>query len=151
MEMTFIKTPAGFVPSDPKTGEYAEKMKMGASIHGDFKKMRNAAFHRKGMSLLWLAFEYWQPGQINCKYGTPLKNFDRFRKDLTILAGFYEVYIRVDGTTRVEAKSLSFGSMEEEEFGRVYQGLLTVIAERILPKIPEDKIEEMADKFWGYA
>ena len=47
-----------------------------------------------------------------------LKNFDRFRKDLTVLSGFYNATYTFRGDVRLEPKSLSFGSMCEEEFGQ---------------------------------
>ena len=39
-----------------------------------------------------------------------LKNFDRFRKDLTVLSGFYNATYTFRGDVRLEPKSLSFGA-----------------------------------------
>jgi hypothetical protein len=151
VEIALIKTKGGWQGFDPATTAWLEKKKVLDVIHADFKKSRNPAFHRKGMSLLSLAYEYWEPGELNNEFGKVQKQFDRFRKDLTILAGHYEQFFRLDGTTRVEAKSLSFGSMDEEEFATVYQSLLTVIMEHIFKTYPAEEVEKMAGQFWDYA
>ena len=144
---------AGLIPADPKTGEWYEKIKLGATIHSDFKQMRNAAFHRKLFALFNLAYSYWEPGKINSKYGVPEKNFDRFRKDLTILAGHYHSVIRLDGTVRIEADSLSFGSMDQEKFNDLYQSILTVVMDKIsvLNKLNEDEINDLVNKVLEFA
>jgi hypothetical protein len=125
------KTMSGYVPCDQQSKEWDEKVKLGTVIHSDFKKMRNGGLHRKLFALLNLAFEYWEPGEINSKYGVPEKNFERFRKDCIILAGYHELVIRLDGTTRIEAKSISFASMDNTEFEKLYNGVLNVILKRV--------------------
>ena len=141
------------IPADPKTNEWYEKIKLGSTVHSDFKQMRNAAFHRKLFALFNLAYSYWEPGQIDSKHGIPKKNFDRFRKDLIILAGHYHSVIRLDGTVRIEADSLSFGSMSQETFDSLYQNILTVVMEKIpvLNKLNEDEIEDLVNKVLGFA
>lgn len=57
--------------------------------------------------------------------------FDRFRKDLTILAGFYEQTVRLNGEVRTEAKSLAYGNMEQEEFERCYSSLINAAIKHV--------------------
>jgi hypothetical protein len=153
MHIALLKTMAGFIPADPKTDEFYRKLKLGTTIHSDFKQMRNAAFHRKAFALFNLAFEYWEPGEVSSKYGTPEKNFDRFRKDLTILAGHYHNVIRLDGTVRVEADSLSFGSMSQETFEELYNNVLDVILKRIpvLSDMTKEEIDELVNKVLAFS
>ena len=149
MHIAFIKTPGGWANGDSKTEEFHRKTKLGNMVHGDIKQMRNAAFHRKFFALLNLAFEYWNPGEINHEYGTPEKNFERFRKDLTILAGYYHIVIRLDGTAKPEADSIKFGRMDQATFDALYQNVLSVIMKKInvLNKLGEDEINNLVDKF----
>ena len=153
MHVQLTKTLAGLIPADPETNKWYEKIKLGATIHSDFRKMRNAAFHRKLFALFNLAYSYWEPGQVDSKHGVPEKNFDRFRKDLTILAGHYHSVIRLDGTVRIEADSLSFGSMDQEIFNGLYQNILTVVMDKIsvLDKLSTDEINELVDKILEFA
>lgn len=111
----------------------------------------NPLFHRKFMSLLRVGFEYWQPGEVDKKHGVPEKNFDQFREDVTILAGFYFPVVRTDGTVRIKAKSISFASMDEEEFERLYQATLTVLLERVLVGMSDADIERIQNNLLSYA
>lgn len=157
--LLLIKTPGGFAPGDPETQEFHGKLKLGASIHSDFKQMRNAAFHRKLFALLNLGFEYWEPPKIyspdNRKrtWGEPEKNFDRFRKDVTILAGYYHNVFRLDGTFRIEADSIAFGNMDQGTFDKLYQAVLTVLMKRIpmLGKMSIKEIDDLTNKFLEFA
>jgi hypothetical protein len=87
-------------------------------------------------ALFKLAFDAWEPeGEENEYKGQPIaKDFDRFRKDITILAGFFHPVFNVRGETRLEAESLSFGSMSESRFGEVFKAVLNVVWERVLKR-----------------
>ena len=147
--LILLKTQTGWANGNRDAEEVHHKTKPGAAIHSDFKKMRNVKFHRKFFALLNLGFEYWEPGEINSKYGVPVKNFDRFRKDATILAGFHHLVIRLDGSSRVEADSISFGKMDEVTFADLYQKVLTVLMDRIpmLKKMGEEEIDRLTNQF----
>lgn len=152
-EISLIKTLSGYVPADQATSEWSEKVKIGSIIHGDFKKARNPAFHRKGFALLNLAYEYWVPGEIDDKWGAPQKNFDQFRGDLTILAGFYDVVIRLDGSTRIVPKSISFSSMDDAEFEKWYNAVLNVILKKVnvLNTMTPEEVNRLVDQIIGFA
>ena len=132
-DIVLVKTPMGtLVAGDPQTQERLKKLKIGHALKGNFKQARNIKFHKKAFALLNFAFDMWDAPELEYK-GQPVeKNFDRFRKDLTIMAGFYESYVNFKGEVRLEAKSLSFDKMDEEEFAQVYKGFLDVIWTRIL-------------------
>ena len=152
MNVSIAKLPNGFAPADTETAALHSKLKIGEVLHGDFKRMRNPRFHRKLFALLNLAFDYWEPGEINSKYGVPEKNFDRFRRDLIILAGFHEVVIRLDGSTRVEAKSISFSSMDDTEFDKLYNAVLNVILKRVnvLNTMSAEEVNALVDKVLAF-
>jgi hypothetical protein len=148
MNIKLTKTPIGFVPVDPESGEWANKIKIGQVVHADFKRMRNYAFHKKLFALLNLAYEYWEPGEINSEYGKPEKNFERFRKDLTILAGYYHVEHSLSQKhMKISADSISFAKMDAETFEKLYNRILDVIMKKILPNMSKDEIETLTNKF----
>ena len=135
------------VPENTATGEWYGKLKLGQVVRGDFKKVRNYAFHRKFFALLNLAYEYWEPGEIDTKWGKPQKHFETFRKNVIVLAGFGEPVFNIDGTFRVQAKSISFSSMDEHEFQQVYNAVLDVLMKRILTGMNRDEVEQLTERF----
>ena len=89
-----------WLPADDAALEFRRRFKVGEVAHGDFAKMRNPAFHKKYMALLNLGFDNWEPGEIDSDHGIPEKNFDRFRKDVAIMCGFYTLVTRLDGSAK---------------------------------------------------
>ncbi len=132
-ELVLTKTPTGaLVPADAPSAEFIQRLKIGSSLRGEFKRQRNPKFHRKAFALFQLAFDVWDAPVLEYRGQPVAKNFDRFRRDLTILAGHYEAATNLRGEVRLEAKSLSFGSMDDNEFGKVYASILSVVWERVL-------------------
>ena len=132
-ELALMRTPAGaLAPADGPTADYVSKLTVGKRLHGKFTKQRNPKFHAKVFALFTFAFEIWDAPDVTYRGQRVEKEFERFRKDLTILAGHYETSVRLDGTVRLEAKSLAFGNMDDDEFGAVFRGLLDVVWKKVL-------------------
>ncbi|MDP2654602.1 MAG: DUF1367 family protein, partial [Candidatus Omnitrophota bacterium] len=125
MNLSLTKTQIGLMPADPESDEYIRKLKPGQVIHGKFSKVRSYKFHRKYFALLNVGFENWNPAPIETRWGIPERNFDQFREQLTILAGYYETVFKLDGTFKLRAKSISFAKMDEAEFEKIYQSTIT--------------------------
>ncbi|MEJ1365643.1 MAG: DUF1367 family protein [Candidatus Sedimenticola sp. (ex Thyasira tokunagai)] len=95
------------------------------------------------------AYEHWEPGEIEdprLKGAIPEKSFDRFRKDLTILAGHYDAFYRIDNTVKVEAKSIAFWSMDEEEFEQLYSSTINAVLKHILKNYTRDDLDTVVDQ-----
>jgi hypothetical protein len=152
MNVILTKTLGGLMPNNPDSQAWYDKIKVGDSIHADFKKHRNPAFHRKYFALLNIGFDNFQPGTINSKYGTPEKNFDRFRKDIAILCGHFDLVIRLDGTSRPEAKSISFAKMTEKEFESLYSKTIDVLIKNVYGSdMTPDKLNEIVNHYLQFA
>lgn len=134
MKCAFAKAQGGMmVPADPAAEEFVRSIKAGAGMVVEVKKARNIRFHRKFFSLLQLAFDVWEPhGERTWNGMAVRKDFERFREDITILAGHYDVSYGLDGNVKLAAKSISFGNCDDLEFERVYNGVLDVVWEKIL-------------------
>lgn len=151
MKLIIAKTKFGTLePINEEGREWLAKQAVGQGLKCEVKKVRNLRFHRKAFSLFRLAFDLWEPADIQFKGQPVQKEFERFRKDLTILAGFYTPVYHLNGMLELEAKSLSFENMGEEEFERVYRAILTVVWDRILkdhhfesPNAVERAVEEL--------
>ncbi len=110
------------------------RMEPGELCNVEFKFPRNSKFHRKLFALLLVGYEAWEPGRKHKTYkGKPIaKNFEQFREDIIILSGWYEQTFTLRGEMRLRAKSISYASMDDEEFGRLYSAVADVLLERVL-------------------
>src|SRR5688572_18042975 len=128
MEGPWIKTPTGLAPACEEAREWLSKKKLGATIMIEPREMRNGKFFKKWFALVEMAYGYWaesvQPMEFK---GRPvLPSFQRFRKDVTIWAGYYEPVVNLKGEVRIEALSISWASMDEETFAKLYDATINV-------------------------
>lgn len=151
-EIILIKTPAGaLIPADPQAAEYIAKLKTGQGVKSKVTKVNNPAFHRKMMALFNLAFDAWEPTVKTYRGEVVQKQFDRFRKDVTILAGFYDTSYDIDGNVRLTAKSLAFDRMDQHEREQVYSAVINVVLQRILKQYTRDDLERVLDQVLAFA
>lgn len=146
-----MKTAGGaLVPADPQAAEYIAKLKLGASVKGKFTKQNNPAFHRKMMALFNLGFDAFNPGALTYKGQVVEKSFDQFRHDITILAGYYETTITLRGEVRLVAKSLSFGSMEQDEREALYSAVINVLLAKVLTTYTRDDLDDVVNRLMAF-
>ena len=144
-DLALIKTHAGLIPATEADAEAVKKYRLGEVVHGSFKRVRNPKFHRKFFSLLSVGFDAWEPPEREYK-GLPVqKNFERFRKDVSISAGYYEVVSNLRGEVRAEAKSMSFASMDEQEFAELYSKVADVILQKILTNYTREDLDDVVE------
>ena len=135
-------------PSNQETQRWFDGLKIGAEVHGPLRQRRILWKHRKYFALLNIAYDHWEPGEIDSKYGKPEKNFDRFRKDIAILCGYYSVVVRLDGTTRIEADSISFAKMDQVSFEKLYTKTIDLLIKQVYnSKMPKQQIESMVNEY----
>ncbi len=135
------------VPSDEEAQQELSKLKLGQPVRVTIVRQRNYHFLKKWFALINFAFDYWEPPEIELKQKvTPEKNLDRFRKDVTILAGYYDATYRLNGEVRIEAKSIAFGNMSEDEFEVLYSKTIDVILKKVCTQFTEDELRETVAK-----
>lgn len=145
MEILLKKLPNGsLIPLDEEGVEYIAKTKVGRILRASITKPHNVLFHRKWFVLARYAFDVWSDVAPQPVYkGQVVRpSFDRFRRDLTILCGYYDVEFGIRGELRMTAKSISFSRMEEDEFEGLYSKTIDVILGKILnrPDITPSKL-----------
>lgn len=155
MDIMLVKTPGGaLAPVDAEAREMVDKLKLGQGIQASVRRARNVRFHRKGMALFRLAYDVWEPLTPLEYKGLPVaKDFERFRKDMTILAGFYKAVYNARGEVRLEAESLSFASMAEDRFEKVFRAVLNVVWNRVLRNAgyeTEAEVERVVDELMRF-
>jgi len=149
MRALFTKTPAGvLIPADTLATELLTKIKLGQPVWLDLVRARNTAFHRKWFALVGVGFEAWEPPPIETGRWAgfvPEKDFESFRKDITIMAGFYEVGVSITGKAKVTAKSISFDKMSQDEFDRLFSATINVLLRLVLHHKTEDQLREWVE------
>jgi hypothetical protein len=126
-----IKEAGGvFRPVNDMEYEKTVKFKTGEQYSVEIKLARNPAFHRKVFAFFNFCFEYWKGDN---EFQSESKQFDIFRQHLTCLAGFYDQYSNIHGEVRIEAKSLAFSSMNQEEFEECYNALIRAALKHLFP------------------
>ena len=146
---TKVKTATSYalLPAHETDLEELKKLPKNQPLRVKVTRMRNVDHHRKWWALVNLAFDYWEPDEDNM---VGEKNMDRFRKDIIILAGFYEQYIRIDGSTRIEPKSISFAGMSQDEFDILYDKTIDVIIKHVLRNYTGDELRSVVDQVMDF-
>jgi hypothetical protein len=148
------KTMQGFIPDTDADFEAAKRFKVGNTVKAEVVIPRNLRFFRKWFALVKVGFGLWEETGIRAMYrGEEVKpDFDRFRKDVTILSGFGRPVVNLKGEVRYEAESIAFGSMDEERFEKLYQATLTTIVQKVMRgRVSEERLREMAEAVEEFA
>lgn len=151
------KIPGGMlVPDNEETAEYIQKLKVGAVVSAEIVQPRNYKFLQKTMCLFGYCFdvfsEQMEANPIEYKGMKAEPSFDRFRHDLTILAGHYEATFDITGKVKLEAKSLSYGKCTEQEAERIYSDVINAALKQVFRmSMTEDELKRIVDQLLGYA
>lgn len=146
-DIVLAKTASGaLIPADQQAQDFLAKIKLGAGVTVSIKRHRNIGHHRKYFALMNLAFDAWEPECKKYKGEHVLKNFDQFRNDVTVLAGHYEPATTLKGDVRLTAKSISFGSMSQDDFDSLYNATINVILSRVLTSYRRDDLDEVVER-----
>lgn len=135
MELAMVKSLGGaLVPMDETEQAKTQRWKAGAVVRGEFKEMRNGQFFRKWWALVKMAYDMWADGLPEQWIGEQrvLPEFERFRKDVTIMAGYCRPVYNAKGEVRLEAESLAWSTMTEDRFDKLYQATIDVILGKVL-------------------
>jgi hypothetical protein len=100
-----------------------------------------------------MGFDAWEPPRQRKTYkGLPVvKNFECFREEVIIAAGFYEQTFGLNGRLKLTAKSISFAQMDDLEFERVYSAVANVLLAGVLLRYAgRDELDGVIDRLLGF-
>lgn len=115
-----VRTADGFKPDSEHDEEELRAVHIGDVVFADVKKARNPAFHRKAFAMMHAAFDAQDS----------FHDFEIFREWLQIAAGIVDPIMGPD-RTYYKVRSLSWAQMEEIEFDKTYNKLLTAAVEKL--------------------
>ena len=144
-----IKQAGGILtPADDRAAEQMQKLKTGEVYPVEAKRTRNPHFHGKVFAFLNYCFEHWCADKTHFANMSEPAQFDAFRKELTIMAGYFVVTYNINGGTHVEAKSLSYGSMSQDEFEDLYNALINAAIKNIFGGVDSPEINNRLMSFF---
>ncbi len=154
MKLQLLVTTTGYAPADEEAIAARRKYhKPGMVVTADVKVPRNNRFHRKYFALLKIAYEQWQPPEDHEFRGVKIeKEFDRFRADVTIMAGFYTPVWNLKGEMRIEPKSISFDSMDDDRVEELYNRTIEVLLKMVLAErgFTKESVDELVGQLLNF-
>ena len=140
MKINMLKQPGGILtPATDIDAEMLTKFKTGLTYPVSIPFARNPEFHSKVFAFFNFCFEHWKGDN---EFQSEPKQFDVFRKHLTVLAGYYDSFVGIGGKVRVEAKSLSYASMSQEDFEELYSALINAAVKHIFSDLAGNLTED---------
>jgi hypothetical protein len=157
-EVTLVKINGALAPYDEEAEELLKKIKVGRPVRCKIVRIRSWEFHKKFFALVRVAYDIWSelypPKTVKMRgVDTPVATSEeQFRRDLTILAGYYEATYTIKGEVRVVAKSISFDAMDQDEFEKLFSQCINVILTKILTSsdLSEDVLRASVDRVMGF-
>ena len=119
MKVMFVKNAGGLLsPANEMEAERLKRIPNGSMHEIDIKgsQKRSNSFHGKVFSFMNYCFQYWNAHNTQFQYQCEKAQFDSFRKQLTIQAGYFDWCVDLRGQPVMQARSLSFDSMDQETF-----------------------------------
>lgn len=155
-EIYLIKHGDGsFRPATEQDVEAMRRFKVGTAVKCEVKEVRNWAFLKKTMVLFREAYEFFCEHNLSTQTyrGQPVvPDKDRFRKDLTILAGHYKPTFDIRGNVRLQASSLSYANCSQEKAERIYQDVITASLKNVYrSNLSEAELRDHVDKVLRFA
>jgi len=144
-ELFLLKRHGVLLPASESDVEKLATLTEGVMYRAEIVKPRNYKFLQKFFVLLDVLFNIFEPPQKEYKGIPAVKNRTRFRHDITISIGYYEMVYKINGEMVAQAKSLSFASMEEVEFDGVYNKTIDFALAKIA--IGENRTKEQIDNW----
>lgn len=151
MEILLTKHPDGvLLPADEDEREKLHRFAQGEILKAEVKVMRNSGFHRKFFAMLRVGFDAFTPAVTEYRGFLVEKNFEQFREDVIVAAGFYTVTTNLRGAVRVKAKSIRFGRMRQEEFEKVYSAVANVLLNTVLVRYTRQDLDNVVNQLLGF-
>lgn len=143
MKLLLLNTAQGLKPVCDSDFEENRKLKIGEVYSAVINRPRNPKFHRKYFALINCAYDNL-PESISDKYPTS----EIFRKAVEVMAGHCELSYSLDGEQILIPKSISFSSIDESEFQKIYNGILDILLKHVFAGVDRSEIESQLINFY---
>lgn len=124
------------MPATDKDREAFGKIQYGETFACKSTDQRNLQHHRKFFALIRLAFD-----NMPEKFDGYFADENQLRYELIKRAGYFEEYTDFKGNKQYRAKSIAFDKMGQEEFTNLYNRVIDVVIQWLLPDLDRDLLE----------
>jgi len=125
-----------FLPAFGSDYETASRISVGDTVKASITRPRNIQFHKKYFALIDTIHRSMDESLTEA-YPTP----ENLRYVIMILTGNFDIQIMPDGTQNKKPKSISFASMDDYEFEKVYSASLDVALKYFLKDMNKEDFE----------
>lgn len=148
MKINLLKINHGaLVPADEHEQEKLENFANNEVYEIDIVLHKNPTFHSKMFVFFGFCFEHWK-ATCDLEFMDESGQKEVFRKNLTVVAGYYNKYYNLKGEVRIEAKSLAYAKMEEEEFRQCYHAVVNAALRTIFKGCDEHTEQTLVARFF---
>lgn len=133
---------SGFIPADEASSELMRKYKVGEAYRAEMVRPRDGVAHRR----------YWALINIVLQNTEQFKSAELLHQYLKIRAGHCTPVVnKSTGEVYLIPASISYSTLDEVEFQKVWRAVVDVVCEEIIPGITEAEIEYEIQKVCGLA
>ena len=151
MIIPMIKNAGGvFCPADDMYLDKLKKLENGGLYEISLKKRNNPKLHRKLFAFFKFCFDHYVADNTEMVCADEAKQFNHFRKRLTILAGFFDEFINFDtGEIHREAQSLKWYEMDDIERGECLSAVINAAIKYVFNDTKDENIlNQLYAFFW---
>ena len=151
MKIPMIKNVGGvFCPADEMYLDKLKRFENGGLYEMEFKKTNNPKLHRKLFAFFKFCFEHYSSENSEVECADEAKQFNHFRKRLTILAGFFDEFINFDtGEIHKEAQSLKWDELDDIERGDCLKAVVNAAIKHVFNNTTDENIlNQLYEFFW---
>ena len=143
------------IPASEEDADALKRFRVGGMINAKITQMRNVQFFKKWFKLVRVAYDLWiELSEMPLYKGEKIQpNFEKFRQDLTIMAGYSDVVVNIRLEARAVAKSIAWGNMDEDDFQKLYNATINAVLTKVLhgKSVTEQRLHEMCDAVMDFA
>lgn len=135
-DLMLVKVAGGFMVFHDQDLERIKHIANGTMVIGDIRQSRNYKYLQRFICMVRYTYDLWNPKPTEYK-GIPVhKDYETFREDVTVAAGYAEMSLKTNGEIAVRAKSISFAKMDEETFRKLYNAVFNTCWNLVLKHVP---------------
>ena len=127
-----------FIPIDDDDFKKTLKIEIDEIVEVKYWKKRNYEFHKKFFALLNCAIHHLPENNQWNRF----RDIEPLRKEVLIQIGHFTEHITLGGVKQRIPNSISFESIDDEEFARIYSRSIDVILKYFLKDITKEDFEE---------